>query len=445
MHVAFVAAVLAIALAIGGAPRALAAPPPTAYVIANPAFASLPGLPTDVFWGVENGAAYRIEVPPNWNGKLVLYAHGYRGTGNVLYVSNPNTRQYLVTNGFAWAASSYSQNFYEVRQGVLDTHALNGVFAARTGKTPSGTYVTGHSMGGHITGVLIEQYPHDYIGAMPMCGVMGDVELFDYFLDYNLVAADLAGVQGVFPPPANYLTVVAPQIKAGLGGPTFPSVMNDRGRDLRAVIEQRTGGTRPNFNDAFAYWGANFFFGLYGDGTLNGVASGNVATNVGTTYRFSGSTDDEDLSAAEEALNESVLRVPFDPVARFFHGADGLANIPPIHATFQIPVVTLHTVGDLFVPFSMEQIYARRAHRTHRSRLLDQRAIRDLNHCGFYPQEEAASFADLVQWVETGKKPAGDQILDGETVAAPQFGCQFTQFTRGPYAACPPPAAEDEH
>ena len=29
-------------------------------------------------------------------------------------------------------------------------------------------------MGGHITGVAIEQYPNAYDGAMPMCGVMGD-------------------------------------------------------------------------------------------------------------------------------------------------------------------------------------------------------------------------------------------------------------------------------
>ena len=34
--------------------------------------------------GVLNGAAYRVEVPANWNGKLVMYAHGYAGTGAAL-------------------------------------------------------------------------------------------------------------------------------------------------------------------------------------------------------------------------------------------------------------------------------------------------------------------------------------------------------------------------
>jgi hypothetical protein len=43
-------------------------------------------------------------------------------------------------------------------------------------------------MGGHVT-AAIEQYPQAYDGAMPICGVLGDHELFDFFLDYNVVSA----------------------------------------------------------------------------------------------------------------------------------------------------------------------------------------------------------------------------------------------------------------
>ena len=33
--------------------------------------------------GVIDGAAYRVEVPANWNGRLVMYAHGYAGNGPI--------------------------------------------------------------------------------------------------------------------------------------------------------------------------------------------------------------------------------------------------------------------------------------------------------------------------------------------------------------------------
>ena len=39
--------------------------------------------------------------------------------------------------------------------------------------------MTGASMGGHITAVAIEHFRHDFVGAMPYCGVLGDVRLFD--------------------------------------------------------------------------------------------------------------------------------------------------------------------------------------------------------------------------------------------------------------------------
>ena len=51
------------------------------------------------------------------------------------------------------------------------------------GRRPARTYVAGVSMGGHVIGRSLEQYPRFYDGALPMCGVLGDQELFDYFLE----------------------------------------------------------------------------------------------------------------------------------------------------------------------------------------------------------------------------------------------------------------------
>src|SRR5947209_6492498 len=335
-----------LSLLVLGATSVLAGPPPAYFVDESKLpFDALAGTSTMRSWGVHNGAGYRIEVPDNWNGDLVLYAHGFRGIGLELTVSNPRIRQYLVTNGYAWAASSYSKNGYDVRQGVKDTHALGELFNGLVGH-PRRTYFTGHSMGGHITGVAIEQDPQAYVAALPMCGVMGDDELFDYFLDFNLVAQALAGVAAQFPFPADYQTAVVPVVKAALGAP-YPFVLNARGQQLRDVT-------------------------------------------------------------------------------------------PPISGRLPIPVLSLHTIGDLFVPFSMEQVYARRAAAQGASDLLVTRAIRDHNHCGFAVQEEARAFADLVNWVTNGIKPAGDDILTPATVADPKFGCQFSVPGHAGFASCAP-------
>ena len=103
-----------------------------------------------------------------------------------------------------------------------------------------------------------------------------------------------------------------------------------------------------------------------------------------------------------------------------------------------MPVLSMHTLGDLFVPFSMEQIYARRAAANGDAGCLVTRAIRDVNHCGFNTVEMERGFADLVNWVDHGVKPAGDDILTPAVVANPNFGCAFTQGPAHAFApACP--------
>jgi hypothetical protein len=107
-----------------------------------------------------------------------------------------------------------------------------------------------------------------------------------------------------------------------------------------------------------------------------------------------------------------------------------------VNGTPRVPVLTLHDLGDLFVPFSMEQVYAQRVAENGRSDLLVQRAIRGVGHCDFTAAELIAGFADLVTWVEEGgDPPAGDDVLTAATVAAPDYGCQFSLATRnlGPF------------
>jgi hypothetical protein len=412
---------IAAGVALVAAPVAAAAPPTYTVNEAALPFDALPGLASTRLWGVLNGAGYRIEVPANWNGRLVMWAHGYRGTGPELTVDNHPLRQFLVSAGYAWAASSYSKNAYDPAQGAKDTHALTQFFNGRFG-TPTRTYITGASMGGHVTGIVAEQWPQSYDGAMPICGVLGDYELFDFFLDYNVAAQTLSGVGKTYPYGPDYLTSTVPATKAGLG-PAFPLALNAAGQNFKSLVQLRSGGVRPVFEAGWFYWNylaGDFLFGLgVGDGTLP-RQPGVAVQNSDVTYQFD---TNPALSAAENLFNQTVQRITADPQGR---RNNGLANVTPTLGDLKIPMLTLHTLGDLFVPFHMEIEYANRVKAKGWSQNLVQRATRDVGHCAFSPHELITTFTDLVKWVEGGVKPAGDNVLDAAEVAKPDFGCKWT-------------------
>ncbi|MGI8333256.1 hypothetical protein ACRYCC_25165 [Actinomadura scrupuli] len=425
------------ARADGGTPGGSPLP---GYTIVNPPLAPaiVHGVASRVLQGVHHHAAYDIEVPPGWNGRLVLWAHGYAGQGKVLTVSPPpfGLRGLLLDQGYAWAASSYYDNGYDVRAGVVSTRELAVLFGSKVAP-PRQRLIVGASMGGHVIGRSLEQYPGFYAGAMPMCGVLGADDLFDYLLDYHLVAQDLAGIRA-YPAPPDYLTATVPRIQQALGltglTPTGPDTTNDLGKQFRAIVANRTGGTRPGFTPSFAVWKDYVFtLGAPATGTTLAEDPGRVATNLFTRYAPNSPVD----------VNATVQRVmPADPAARL---SPRLSQVPLIQGAPRVPVLSLHGLGDLFVPFSMEQIYASRVARHHQSGLLVQRAIRTTQHCEFSPTEAATGWNDLVRWVGTGHRPAGDAVSDPSAVAGPDFGCRFSDAaayaaeagTRRLYSACP--------
>ena len=98
-------------------------------------------------------------------------------------------------------------------------------------------------------------------------------------------------------------------------------------------------------------------------------------------------------------------------------GGQGLSGVPRITGRFDVPVLTMHDLGDLFVPFSMEQEYARNAVRRGTSDLLVQRAVRGVQHCDFSAQEYQQAFSDLVMWAH-GFRGSGPEL----TVDSPPDG-----------------------
>lgn len=420
-----------------------AAKPPAYYVDESKLpFDALLG--ASALWGVHGGAGYRVEVPDNWNGELVVWAHGFRGAGLELTVDNHPLRPLLIALGYAWAASSYDRNDYDIASGVKSSHALLKRFNGLVGK-PSRIYMTGASMGGHITAVAIEQYPKTFDGALPICGVLGDYELFDYFLDFNSAAQQLGTGTSQFPlDPDYYIGVTVPEIKAGLEAfpGTWPFTLNAAGVNHKNLTELRSGGERPNFDEAFAFWNSipaqqpdirpgNFLFEV-GLGSVPKV-KGDAVDNFQTVYQFD---TDPNLTPEEKALNEMIVRVAPDPQARH---PNGLAQVPVISGNINIPVLTLHNLGDLFVPVLNEVAYVNRVHEQGKRDLLVQRAIRGVLHCDFTADEFSRAFLDLVAWVNGAPKPAGDNFLDPAAVADPDFGCAYTDGFHLFGTECPAP------
>lgn len=406
------------------------------------------GQKTTVFQGVHRHAAYRLEVPASWNGELFMWAHGYRA-GNVLTVDEPaaDMRERLLRQGYAWAASSYKKNYYNVAVGVRSTQELARHAETLLGQEPTRVYIAGQSMGGHVVARSIEEYPNLYAGALPMCGVIGDHQFGDYVLSVNLVAQALAD-HPAFPTPADYYTEDRPAIQKALGmtklTPGGRDTTNRLGKQYRKIVTNLSGGKRPGAKAAFAHW-KDGLFTLVIEDTGGPLAEFDmrIGQNLDTTYSPNHPAD----------VNETVLRVPTG--AKRVRQSSKLTVHPRIDGKPRVPVLNLQALGDLFVPFSMAQIYQREVTAHGRSDLLVQRAIRSAGHCEFTPTEVGSAWDDLVDWVEsrdavrdgaadTVLRPAGDSVLNRRKVASPTYGCRFTDPaasdadypTRAYYAPC---------
>ncbi len=416
---------------------------------------------TDRWVGMLDGAAYRIEVPKQWNGTLVMWARSY-WTGAPLPIENPMIRRHLLEQGYAWAASSYTRNYYDVNIGIEDTNKLALQFqalAAQHGRTltaPRRIYIAGLSMGGHIAAAAVEaEVVRDarskvrYDGALSLCGSVAGVDWYDYIAAYQLAMQQLLGY-----PAEAYPSNIFVQNKAAMrallpnadneGEPSNPGVLK-----FYALMEQLSGGKRPFFRegwmDAYPH---NILFQLANVApTFEGILARNGMDTRQIQYRFNDTAD-----ADSQQFNALVRRITPDADANPLQ-SQGLRWIPLTNGQLTAPVMTMHTLGDLLVPLDGQIRYRERVASQGNTQRLTQRLVRDTGHCAFTTAEVATAFDDLVMWVEQGKKPGGDDMSDSRTWSREDAGCAFTnnlggtedrttQFQRyrvqANYAACPP-------
>jgi len=379
------------------------------YEIVDPAFDALPG--ARAIYGEHGGAGYQIEVPDDWNGDVVYFAHGFRGNPPELTVQAPPIRRHLIERGYAWAASSYSANGYEPGIGARDTVALRAVVREQAGE-PRREYIYGQSMGGNVATVALEQYPDAFDGAVSECGVLSGNDIFDYFLSWGALASYFSGVP-LYDATVNANeigTLLAGEVVPALGRPTEPK---PAGAAFANVIMHLTGGPRPFFGAGFTdNYNLNFAILVNAVGAPGRANA--AAQNVDTTYRI-----DAGFGVDSAQLNREVARVQ----------ADWAAVEPEAHPEFadmtgeiSVPLLAIHNTGDLFVPISIAQAYGRAVDAAGNGELLVQRAIRRAGHCDFTEAERIAAFDDLVRWVETGARPAGDDL----TGSLEEAGLAFT-------------------
>ncbi|MDX1665080.1 MAG: hypothetical protein R3272_14910, partial [Candidatus Promineifilaceae bacterium] len=319
-------------------------------------------------WGVHAGAGYRIEVPADWKGDLVMWTHGLRVGQDRLALLPPGQqlilREYLLDNGYAWAASTYSKNDYHVSRAVKDTRILATHFNALV-DNPQRVYIVGRSMGAHVAALSVEKYPDFYAGALPVCGGLNGLETFDFALDVNLGAQQIALGQSSWPvDPDTYYTTTLPQIQMNLEAApgSWPFVLNADGEAFKQMLELRSGGDRANYDQAWLLYNllpgfisggqGNFLFEL-GPYLVSSLPRPEALDNTDVVYQ----TDlDPALSAEEQALNDAIFQVAAEPGTRVDDGLSE-AHVPPLTGNIAVPVLTMHNLGDLAAPFQAEIDY----------------------------------------------------------------------------------------
>jgi pimeloyl-ACP methyl ester carboxylesterase len=386
--------------------------PDQAWEEADPSFTALAGAKAS--FGHYEGGAYRIEIPEKWNGELVLWAHGYVANsgaqGSRLRAGVPGVGQgnplrgHLVAEGFAWAASSYRCNGYVPGTALLDTIALTDIFTKlNDGKAPARVYLSGVSMGGHVTLLGLQEFPTTFAGGLALCP-SGPGEM-DFLVS---VAAASELITGVKPTTETREDDVA-KLTTILGKPPD---YTSKGRQLASIQVQISGGPRP-----FAMEGLEARFTDNASTVVDGRGTqiwNRVASNSDTRYEI-----DRGLGLTAEAINAGVRRKTADAEARSARGP--YEEAIPFDGQFERPVITLHGSGDLYVPISLEQSLTRAVARAGKSSLLVQRIVRSPGHCNFSAQEQVDAFEALVGWARKGSKPEGDDVLGDLTNAGRRF------------------------
>ena len=330
------------------------------------------------------GAAFRIDIPEDWHGGLIMYAHGYALAGttpefNTSFVGAANGM------GYAVAQSRYTHQGWAAREGILDTEALRRYFADKYGDTYP-TIIAGHSQGAAITYATIERYPEAYDGALPMCGA-GNTALeffkervFDMRLLFDYFLPGLAGSAVDFPDGrATYTKVMA---KAG-------ELIKEDPKEAQKFAKMVNLSSAEAIPGTIAFWSEILR-------ELQDRTGGNAFNNRNTLY--SGSDDDV-------KLNHEIPRFDRDAAS-----VEYLGRWVTLSGDISDPVLAIHTMVDDLIPPSIAGMYDSKTVAAGTSDLYVLQYVEHEGHCNFTNEEMKVALEQLHDWIENGKRPVATDI-----------------------------------
>lgn len=383
---------------------------------------------TTTLHGVLGGANYTIAVPANWNRTLLLYSHGYVFTSSPLVNPAPDasdaaTGAALLTQGYALAGSSYSQNGWAIQQALHDQVALLDFFAQTCGR-PARTIPWGDSLGGIITAALVQLHPNLFAGALPMCGVVaGGIGTWNLALDgsfaFNVLLA------GGTLPIVNINATSALSAFQQATAIVNQAQQTPQGRARIALFSALSdipgwftpGSPQPASTDFQAQEQNQFLwesqvdlaFAFLARAELESRAGGNPSWNVGVDYtqQLRNSVDNQEVAAlykqAGLSLSQDLRTLNTTPRIKASPKAAAYLNqYITFNGRLNIPVLTMHTTGDGLVVNSDEQSYAQGVAEHGDSRLLRQVFVNRAGHCAFTPAEKLTALHTLIHRLDTG-------------------------------------------
>ena len=335
------------------------------------------------------GTPFSLLKPVEWNKDLVLLVHGS------ITQEFEELASQLVSEGFGVAFSTLrtgSGDGSALKEITIATRAVEAQFTSHFGN-PDHTYLFGFSRGAHNMTQLLETSPARYSGMLSICGGNGGPQLqWDYFFtarilfDYYFPGV-LPGSPDRMPAmdlDAFFGTVAQDVINAILLNPLAATEMASVDQyDLRY----------NNFEELASGIFQSLAIHSIGVNDLLRAAKGMPFDN--TLVNYTGTGDDIALNAGIARLRANqparqYLRVWYEP-----NGSIG-----------STPVLLLHTSRDPVVPeLANNDKYEALIRSTGNENSLVRRVVDRFGHCMFSPAEIATGFAELVAWVEAGKKP----------------------------------------